>query len=117
MDDKLTLVESLDEKRGLCTMKLTGPLVLSNMFDFQKRLREEKALGLIIDLSDVPYIDSAGIGVLVNAMVSCKNHERTLVLSGVTDRVMSVLRITKVDTLFHFADSKADAEALAAHPG
>jgi anti-sigma B factor antagonist len=115
MDDRLTLVTDLDEKRGLCTMKLSGPLVLSNMFEFQKRLREEKSPGLIIDLSDVPYIDSAGIGVLVNAMVSCKNHERTLVLAGVTERVMTVLRITRVDALFHFADSKADAQALAAH--
>ena len=65
MDDKLALVTSLDEKHGLCTMKLTGPLVLSNMFDFQQRLREEKSRGLIIDLSEVPYIDSAGIGVLI----------------------------------------------------
>jgi anti-anti-sigma factor len=115
MDTNLLLDSQLDEARGICTMKLTGPLVLSNMFDFQKRLREEKSRGLIIDLSDVPYIDSAGIGVLVNGMVSCKNHDRTLVLAGVTERVMTVLRITKVDTLFHFADSKTEAEALAAH--
>jgi anti-sigma B factor antagonist len=85
------------------------------LFDFQTRLREEKSRGIVIDLSDVPYIDSAGIGVLVNGMVSCKNHDRTLVLTGVTERVMTVLRVTRVDTLFHFAKSKADAEALAAH--
>ena len=115
MDTILVLDSQLDEARGICTMKLTGPLVLSKMFDFQKRLREEKSRGLIIDLSDVPYIDSAGIGVLVNGMVSCKNHNRTLVLAGVTERVMTVLRITKVDTLFHFAESKEQAEALAGH--
>jgi anti-sigma B factor antagonist len=114
MDPNLVLDSQLDEARGICAMKLTGPLVLSNMFDFQKRLREEKSRGLIIDLSDEPYIDSAGIGVLVNGTVSCKTHDRTLVLAGVTERVMTVLRITKVDTLFHFADSKAEAEALAA---
>ena len=84
MDNKLTLDSQFDEARGICTMKLTGPLVLSNMFDFQSRLRAEKNHGVILDLSDVPYIDSAGIGVLVNGMVSCKNHDRTLVLSGVT---------------------------------
>jgi anti-sigma B factor antagonist len=75
----------------------------------------DEARGLVIDLSGVPYIDSAGIGVLVNGMVSCKNHDRTLVLTGVAERVMTVLRVTPVDTLFHFAKSKADAEALAAH--
>ena len=115
MDNKLTIDSRFDEARGICTMKLTGPLLLSNMFEFQDRLRAEKSHGLILDLSDVPYIDSAGIGVLVNAMVSCNKNDRTLVLSGVTERVMTVLRITRVDQLFHFAESTADAEALAAH--
>ena len=115
MDNQLTVASQVDEARGICTIKLNGPLLLSNLFEFQTRLREENSRGLVIDLSGVPYVDSAGIGVLVNVMVSCKNHDRTLVLSGVADRVMTVLRITRVDTLFHFADSKADAEALAAN--
>src|SRR4051812_27658728 len=115
MDNQLTVDSRLDHARDVCTLKLTGPLLLSNLFEFQNRLREEKSRGLIIDLSDVPYIDSAGIGVLVNGMVSCKNHGRTLVLTGVPERVMSVLKITRVDQLFHFADSKDDAAALAAH--
>ena len=115
MDNQLTVASQVDEARGICTIKLNGPLLLSNLFEFQTRLREENSRGLVIDLSGVPYIDSAGIGVLVNGMVSCKNHDRTLVLSGVADRVMTVLRITRLDTLFHFADSKADAEALAAN--
>jgi len=114
MDNQLTFVSEMDEARGVCSIKLTGPLLLSNLFDFQKRLREEKSHGLVIDLTDVPYIDSAGIGVLVNGMVSCKNHGHTFVLTGVGERVMTVLRVTRVDTLFHFADSKAEAEALAA---
>ena len=115
MDNKLIIDSQMDQARGICTMKLTGPLLLSNMFDFQNQLRAQKNHGVILDLSDVPYIDSAGIGVLVNGMVSCKNNDRTLVLSGVNERVMTVLRVTKVDTLFHFVDSTADAEALAAH--
>ena len=115
MENQLTVDSQLDEARGICSIKLTGPLLLSNLFDFQNLLREQKSHGVIIDLSDVPYIDSAGIGVLVNGMVSCKNNGRTLVLTGVAERVMSVLKITRVDQLFHFANSKADAAALAAH--
>jgi len=115
MENQLTIDSQLDEARGICTIKLTGPLLLSNMFDFQNLLREQKSHGVVIDLSEVPYIDSAGIGVLVNGMVSCKNNGRTLVLMGVAERVMSVLKITRVDQLLHFANSKADAAALAAH--
>jgi len=115
MENQLTIDSQLDEARGVCSIKLTGPLLLSNMFDFQNLLREQKSHCVVIDLSDVPYIDSAGIGVLVNGMVSCKNNGRTLVLTGVAERVMGVFKITRVDQLFHFADSKADAAALAAH--
>jgi anti-anti-sigma factor len=115
MENQLTIDSQLDEARGICSIKLTGPLLLSNLFDFQNLLREQKSHGVVIDLSEVPYIDSAGIGVLVNGMVSCKNNGRTLVLTGVAERVMSVLKITRVDQLFHFANSKADAAALAAH--
>jgi len=114
MENQLTVDSQLDEAHGICT-KLNGPLLLSNLFDFQKLLREQKSHGVVIDLAEVPYIDSAGIGVLVNGMVSCKNNGRTLVLTGVAERVMSVLKITRVDQLFHFANSKADAAALAAH--
>src|SRR5690349_492907 len=113
MDNQLAVDSQVDAARGICAFRLTGPLLLSNLFDFQARLREEKSRGLIIDLTNVPYIDSAGIGVLVNAMVSCKNHDRTLVLAGVTERVMTVLRVTKTDQLFHFADTEEDAVALA----
>jgi len=115
MENQLTIDSQLDEAHGICTIKLTGPLLLSNLFEFQTLLRRQKSHGVVIDLSEVPYIDSAGIGVLVNGMVSCKNNGRTLVLTGVAERVMNVLKMTRVDQLFHFANSKADAAALAAH--
>src|SRR6476620_3366375 len=115
MENQLTIDSQLDEAHGICTIKLTGPLLLSNLFEFQTLLRRQKSHGVVIDLSEVPYIDSAGIGVLVNGMVSCKNNGRTLVLTGVAERVMNVLKMTRVDQLFHFAKSKADAAALAAH--
>src|SRR5437660_706011 len=111
MDDRLTIDSQTDASRHLCTIKLTGPLLVANLFEFQNQLREQRSRGVVIDLSDVPYIDSAGIGVLVNGMVSCKNNGRTLVLVGVAERVMTVLKITRVDQLFHFSSSKADAEA------
>src|SRR5256885_16855171 len=98
MDNQLTVASQVDEARGMCTIKLTGPLLLSNLFDFQKRLREENSRGLVIDLSDVPYIDSAGIGVLVNGMGSCKNHDPTLVLTGGAERVNTVVCGPPVET-------------------
>src|SRR3954452_6478230 len=115
MDDRLTVDSQMDATRGICTMKPSGSLLVSNIQPFKNRLRDVEARGLIIDLSDVDHVDSVGIGVLVNVLMSRKKHGGSLVLAGVTERVMSVLKGTQVDQLFRFADSTANAAAMMTH--
>ena len=115
MDDRLTVDCHTDAQRRLCTIKPSGPLLVSNIQTFKDRLREVDSPGLIIDLSDVPHMDSVGIGVLVNALMSRKKHGGSLILAGVNERVMAVLKGTQVDQLFRFADSAANATAIMSH--
>jgi anti-sigma B factor antagonist len=63
-------------------------------------VRHESAETMILDLSDVPYIDSVGLGSLVATYVSHQKSGRCLVLTGVTPRVMKVLKITNVHNFF-----------------
>ena len=114
MDDGLTIDTQTDAARGLCTIKLTGPLLVSNIQAFKHQLRDLETPSLIIDLTDVPHVDSVGIGVLVNALMSRKKHGGSLVLSGVSERVMTVLKGTQVDQLFRFAASTSDARTMMA---
>lgn len=81
------------------------------MFEFQSKLREGGPQATIVDLAEVPYVDSAGIGVLVNAYVSCANAKKRFMLAGVSERVKAVLKITRVDQLFTFYPTLADAQA------
>lgn len=98
------------------TYRLKGPLVLNNMFAFQELLRSESAT-TILDLTDVPYIDSAGLGVLTNSYVSHQKHGRKLLFVGANERVQALFKITALDRLFEIfptvesarrADSAAD---------
>jgi anti-sigma B factor antagonist len=50
-----------------------------------------------MDLSDVPYIDSAGLGLIVSHYVRCQGRDVRLVLAGVNPRVVQLLEMTKVD--------------------
>jgi len=68
-------------------------------------VRSDQSNLLMVDLTDMPYIDSAGIGCLVGAYVSRDHAGRKLVLIGVSDRVRTMLQVTKVDQLFNFADT------------
>jgi len=54
----------------------------------------------ILDLTEVSYIDSAGLGLLVSHYVGCQGREIRLVAAGVNSRVVQLLEMTKVDKLF-----------------
>jgi len=79
--------------------RLQGPLVLNNMFAFQEVLRSE-AVTTILDLTAVPYVDSAGLGVLTNSYVSHQRQGRKLLFVGVADRVHELFKLTSLDKLF-----------------
>jgi anti-sigma B factor antagonist len=92
-------------------LKLAGALVLPTVFGFQTTVRSDQSQTLIVDFTDVPYVDSAGIGSLVGAYVSRQNSGRNLVLVGVNERIHNALQITRVEQFFRFFDSIPDAES------
>ncbi len=71
MPDQPLLVESIAGLReGHRILRLSGPLTLANVFNFQNTVRADSSQVTVIDMTDVPYIDSAGIGILMSAYVS-----------------------------------------------
>jgi anti-sigma B factor antagonist len=114
MSDQSLRVENLEGSRvGHRILRLTGPLILSNLFEFQGLVRAEKAPVVIIDLTQVPYIDSAGIGALMGAHVSRQRDGRRLALAGVSQRVQQTLEITRVFEFLSVYPSVAEAENAA----
>ncbi|WP_035348983.1 STAS domain-containing protein [Edaphobacter aggregans] len=112
MDDApLTYSRATGEREGLVVIKLTGPLTLKNIFEFQKNLAADPPQLTVFDLSDVPYMDSAGIGVLINYYVSAEKHGRRMALAGVNERVEALLDMTKVRNLLRSFPTTAEAEA------
>ena len=111
MADQKLVLESLtgrsDEHRIL---RLNGPLTLTNIFEFQAAVRADAAPLLIIDLTEVPYIDSAGIGALIGASVTRKKDGRRLALVGANERVITVLKITNVESFFSLFPTVDQAE-------
>jgi anti-sigma B factor antagonist len=102
---------------GQRVLRLSGPILISNFFEFQALIRGSSAPALILDLTQVPYIDSAGIGALVGAYVNHQKDGRRLALVGVTQRVRNTMQATHVEQFFPFCDTLAATEAEAAKPG
>jgi anti-anti-sigma factor len=93
-------------------LALRGPLTAVNGPTFQNAMRrEDPAHTIILDLSEVPYVDSAGLGLLVSAFVSRQKSGRRMVLSGINPRVQKLLEITRVQDLFLIFSSPEEAVA------
>ena len=110
MPSEELVVEESAGNGGVAIIRLTGPLTLSGVFKFQSVCRAQNAAATIIDMTAVPYADSAGIGSLVLAHVSCQKAGRKLGLVGVSERPKEVMRISRVDQLFTFFPSIEEAE-------
>ena len=90
--------------------RLKGPFTLSTMFDFQGALRDAALKGTIIDLTGVPYMDSAGLGVLLGQFAHAQRHGNKFGLVGITPRVLTIFEITHTDQVLPIFATQADAE-------
>ncbi len=114
MQDKPLRIEKVADPDGTAVvLRIHGPLLLGNFFPLQTEVRSDSSNLLIIDVTDMPYIDSAGIGCLVGAHVSREHSGRKLVIVGANERLLTSLKVTKVDQLFTFAPTVEQARAQA----
>jgi len=108
--DPLHIEDIHGAPRNYRLLRLSGPVTISNFFQFQALVRGNTSLKLILDLSAVPYIDSAGIGALVGAYVTHQKDGRSLALVGVKQRVRDAMQVTRVEQFFQFYDTEEAAQ-------
>jgi anti-sigma B factor antagonist len=64
---------------------------------------------LVLNLAEVPYIDSAGLGEIVRTYTTVSRQGGALKLLSLTKRIQDLLAITKLLTVFETFDAEADA--------
>ena len=105
----------IEEKKmdGVDVLKLTGRISLGDeSSSLRTRLKDITGLGakqIVLDLSEVGYIDSAGLGTLVAGFTSARNQGANLKLANLTRKLREQLQITKLVTVFEVFDSVAAA--------
>jgi anti-sigma B factor antagonist len=108
LQDRLATEDLPGPRAGQRLLRLTGPILISNLFEFQSTVRADRSKTLVLDLAAVPYIDSAGIGALVGAFVAHQKDGRDLILLAVNERVRNALQVTRVESFFRFIDTLTD---------
>jgi anti-sigma B factor antagonist len=64
---------------------------------------------ILLNLGDVNYIDSSGLGELVSAFTTAKNQQAEVKLLNLTKKVHDLLQLTKLYTVFDIYDDEAHA--------
>jgi anti-sigma B factor antagonist len=100
MADALTIERFTGEAPDQGVLCLKGPLTTENLFPFQSAIQRERSTTVILDFTDVPYVDSAGLGSLVSAYITRHKAGHRMALSGLNPRVLRLLEITRTEPLF-----------------
>ena len=112
IDAPLTIGRKEGKTPGTVIFALNVPLLLRSMFDFQSMLRAAPPSSLtVFDLSAVPYMDSAGMGLIMNHYVHCQTRGMRLVVAGANNRVMDLFKITRVDKVLPLVATVEEADA------
>lgn len=97
------------EPPGTVIFRLNGPFTARDMYsslspdEFHRRLETfctiKDTTAQVFDLSQVPYMDSAGLGLLVKLYDSSRHNGIQLSITGATPRVIELFRLTKMDAI------------------
>jgi len=100
---------------GVSVVALDGRIVLGEestaLRQKLKSLIAEGKKKIVLNMDDIKYIDSAGLGILVAAHVSAKTQGASLLLCHLGSKFQEVLQITKLLTVFEVCDTEAAAVA------
>jgi anti-sigma B factor antagonist len=98
---------------GVSIVDLSGRITLGEgsvlLRDTVRDLIAKGQKKILLNLGDVSYIDSSGIGELVSAFTTVRNHGGELKLLNLTKKVHDLLQITKLYTVFDVKDDEAAA--------
>ena len=99
------------EVDGVTVLDLSGRITLGEgsvqLREAVRDLISKGSRNILLNMSDVNYIDSSGLGELVSAFTTAKNQGASVKLLGLTKKVKDVLQLTKLYTVFDVYEDEA----------
>lgn len=92
---------SREERQGVAVLTVSGDIDVDTAWELREALTE--TLGerdTVVDMSGVEFLDSTGLGVLVAGYRQARNGERRMAIAGAPRRVLDILELTRLMTIF-----------------
>ena len=108
---KLDLEKLPSSNESLTIYKATGKLSLETVNEFIQKMRAETAAYVILDMSGVSFLDSAGVGALVSLFVSRRNQGKVFALAALSPQSTAVVTVAGLQNLLPVYKTVEEAAA------
>ena len=109
----MNMTTSIRQVGGVTIVDISGRIVLGEesaaLRDLVCDLLSKGHKKILFNLGDVNYIDSSGLGHLVSAFTSVRNHGGELKLLNLSNNIQNLMQITRLYTVFEIMDNEAAA--------
>ena len=109
----MSMTATTRKVEGVSIVDLSGRITIGEgtvvLKEAVRTLLNKREMNILLNLGDVSYIDSSGIGELVSGFTTVANQGGQLKLLSLTKRVKDLLQITKLYTVFDVHDDEAGA--------
>ena len=108
---KIPMKTATRQQSGSTIVDISGDVDMGTSPGFLKTLLESLKVTprLVVNLTEVRYIDSSGIASLVEVLMKARNSKKQLVLFGLNKTVQEVLQLTRLTTIFEIRETEEDA--------
>ncbi|MBN2410336.1 STAS domain-containing protein [candidate division KSB1 bacterium] len=107
----MEMIERIEN--GIVVLELSGKIMggpdAATLNEKLHDLVESGNTRVVADLSNVNWMNSSGLGILINALTTIRNAGGDLKLASITEKIKSLLKITKLLTVFSTYDNTDDA--------
>jgi anti-sigma B factor antagonist len=106
-----SILSSFVTQPNMWLVKVTGEIDIFNSSEFKRELLElvnDKGVDICIDCSDLEYIDSTALGVLMSVLKRVKEYDGTIYLKSLKPNLLKLFSITSLDKIFVLLDGDND---------
>jgi anti-sigma B factor antagonist len=105
---------ALDRRGGVATLHIAGDVTSGSEDDLMAgytRAIDDRSAAIILDFSELEYMNSGGIGLLVTILVRAQRAGVRLLASGLSDHYREILALTRLDEAIEIHSDEAAARA------
>ena len=106
----------IEKKENYILATLQGEVTLGCTAEVKEKLKEyaelHKQYQILVDMKEVEFIDSSGLGVMVAWFKMCNQEQGKLIFCALNSHVSRIIGYAKLDKIFNIAETIEDAEAM-----